>query len=134
MRQKLNRLEALNVQLTRFISYKLWWETEWFITRCKNAGLGPLEHYVNINYPEQRVVCFDKKILYLNLDKNTITKHKSFIKDIKTYFQVFQCVTEYNKLTLLESETKIFQPGNNEPPKNILEELDELGITTSINP
>jgi hypothetical protein len=27
-----------------------------------------------------------------------------------------------------KSETKLFQPGNNEPPKNILEELDEFQV------
>jgi hypothetical protein len=38
--------------------------------------------------------------LTLNLDKDTTTKekHKSLIKDIKSYGQVSQCVTEYKKL------------------------------------
>ena len=77
--------------------------------------LESLEHHFNINvnvykYGEQRGIMIRqsaneyKTILNLNLYEDTITEetHFSFIKDIKSYCQVFQCpdcrafLTEFN--------------------------------------
>jgi hypothetical protein len=86
-----------------------------------------------------------KKILNLNLYEVAITeeKHFSFIKDIETYCQVFQCLncraflTDYKKLKqhakICQRPRIIFQPGNFEPPKNVFEELDDLGIVVPNN-
>ena len=113
--------------------------------------LESLEHHFNINvneyrYGEQHGILIRqsaneyKTILNLNLYADTVTEetHFSFIKDINTFCQVFHCpdchafLTEYKKLKqhakICQRPWIIFQPGNYEPPKNVFEELDELGV------
>ena len=118
--------------------------------------LESLEHHFKINvnvyeYREQRGIMIrqsaneHKTILNLNLYEDSITeeKHFSFIKNIETYCQVFQCpdcnafLTEFKKLkqhaNICQRTRIIFQPGNYQPPKNVFEELDELGIVVPQN-
>ncbi len=86
-----------------------------------------------------------KKIVNLNLYEDAVTeeKHFSFIKNIETYCQVFQCpdcnafLTEFKKLKqhakICQRPRIIFQPRNYQPPKNMFEELDNLGIVVPKN-